>query len=189
MITVVTLGRSASNWYCEKLAKEYNYKCLFENFLNQKSTLDYFLNHRNRTDVVIKLIPYQWKRLYSNIHVKLMDKSEQVIFLIRKDYRAQMRSSFAGTYAKINHNIKFHDEFIEPIIIPKEYIDQHWKTQVDMFVESFETIKNLYQIYDRPTKTLVFTEDVILQDERKLNRPFIFEKELVYPELDYSVFI
>lgn len=188
MITVVTLGRSASNWYCEKLAKEYNYECLFENFYNQKSTLHYFLNYKNKTDVVIKLIPYQWKRLYSNVHIRLMDKSEKVIFLIRKDYQSQMRSSFAGTYAKTNYDIKFHDEFTDPIVIPESYIDERWNKQIDIFVESFETIKSLYQTYDKPTKSLVFTEDVILEDERKLNRPFIFEKELVYPELDYSIF-
>jgi hypothetical protein len=189
MITVVTLGRSASNWYCEKLAKENNYECLFETFYNQKSILTYFLKYKDRSDVVIKLIPYQWKRLYSNIHIKMMDKSTQVIFLIRKDYQAQMRSSFAGTYAKINYDIKFHDEFTDPIIIPESYIDKHWNNQIDIFVESFETIKSLYQLYDKPTKSIVFTENVILADERKLNRPFIFEKELIYPELDYGVFI
>ena len=189
MITVLTTGRSASNWYCDKLAKEYNYECLFENFYNQASTLKFFLNYKNKTNIVIKLIPYQWKRLYSNVHITLMDRSEKVIFLIRKDYQAQIRSSFAGTYAKIKYDIKFHDEFTDPIVIPKDYIDKNWSVQTDIFVESFETIKSLYESYDKPTKSLVFTEDVILEDERKLNRPFIFEKELVYPELDYSVFI
>lgn len=188
MITVITLGRSASNWYCEKLAKEHNYECLFENFYNQNSTLRFFLKYRNRTDIVIKLIPYQWQRLGSNVHIQLMDKSTKVIFLIRKDYQAQMRSSFTGTYAKNKHDIEFHDEFTDPIVIPKDYIDKNWSLQTDIFVESFKTIKSLYESYDKPSKSLVFTEDVILEDERKLNRPFIFEKELVYPELDYSIF-
>jgi hypothetical protein len=188
MITVVTLGRSASNWYCEKLSKENNYECLFENFHNQASTLKYFLKYKNRTDIVVKLIPYQWHKIYSHVHIKMMDKSEKVIFLIRKDYQAQMRSSFAGTYAKNVYDIEFHDEFIEPIIIPESYIDKHWESQIDIFVKSLDIIKDLYKVYDKPTKSLVYTEDAILEDEKKLNRPFIFEKKLWYPDLDYSVF-
>jgi len=188
MITVVTLGRSASNWYCEKLAKENNYECLFEAFYNEAATLKFFLKYKNRNDIVIKLIPYQWQRLNSDVHIKMMDKSEQVKFLIRKDYHAQIRSSFVGTYVRNNYNINFHEEFIEPITIPKSYIDKHWQSQIDIFVKSFGAITDLYKTYDKPTKSLVYTEDVILEDEKKLNRPFIFEKDLWYPELDYGHF-
>jgi hypothetical protein len=188
MITVVTLGRSASNWYCSKLARDYGYECLFEVLHDNNTYLKYFLKHRNNKKIVIKLIPYQFGKVYSKKHVNLLNDSERVIFLIRKDYQAQMRSSFAGTYAKNKYNIEFHDEFNDPITIPTEYIEEHWDKQLNIFLQSFNTIRDLYINFQNINKSVVYTEDVIKSDNRKLNRPFIFEKELWYPEINYSDF-
>ena len=106
MITVVTLGRSASNWYCEKLAKETRYENLNEVFLTQQLGYRFLLNKNNfnqKNKTIVKLLAFQQlvvMKSYPNAFKKVIKNSSRVIFLIRQDFFSQIKSSFSGHYGK-----------------------------------------------------------------------------------------
>jgi hypothetical protein len=179
MITVVTLGRSASTWYCEQLAKNTGYENLGEVFFSNATANKFRLtNHINKkNDIIIKLTPYEWKRITPPVDIdKIFNNSEQVIFLLRKDFKQQLKSEFGGRYIKNTFNINWHDEFDETYIVPKEYIDTNWENFVKMFTSELKYITELYETVNiTTTKSIVYTEDIVAKDFNKLNRPIEFE--------------
>ena len=85
MITVVTLGRSASTWYCEQLAKAFDYENLGEVFFNNTIANKFRLKQQfnNKNNIIIKLTPYEWKRINPPVNIdQIFNKSEKVIFLL-----------------------------------------------------------------------------------------------------------
>jgi hypothetical protein len=184
MITVVTLGRSASTWYCDKLAKDTGHENLNEVFLTQQSGYKFFLNNRNfnkENKTIVKLLAYQQlviMRSYPNIFKKVIKNSSRVIFLIRRDFLSQLKSRFSGGYAKIVLGKGPFDEFDEPIIIPKDYIDVYWPRRVREAEEELLYLLELYNSIEQ--KELVFTED-ITTDSSRLRRPFVYETDLEVP--------
>jgi hypothetical protein len=178
MITVVTLGRSASNWYCEKLAKETGYESLGEVFLNDAAANKFKLKqHFNKSNkIIIKLIPLECKRINPPVNIeKVLNDSEKVIFLLRKDFNLQLQSQFAGEYLKNTFVINWHNEFDKTHIVPKEYINTHWENFVKIYSNELKYITELYETLNITTKTIVYTEDIVANDFNKLKRPIEFE--------------
>jgi hypothetical protein len=183
MITVVTLGRSASTWYCKQLAKETGYENLDEVFLNNTTANKFRLKQQlnKKDDIIIKLTPYEWKRISYPIDIdQIFNKSEQVIFLLRKDFKQQLKSEFGGRYLKNTFGIQWHDEFDETYIIPKEYIDTHWENFVKMYSNELKYITELYEALNINTKSIVYTEDIVANNFKKLKRPIEFEIPLTF---------
>jgi hypothetical protein len=183
MITVVTLGRSASTWYCEKLAKDFGYENLGEVFLTQQSGYKFLLNKNNfnqENKIIVKLLAFQQlvvMKSYPNAFNKVIKNSSKVIFLIRRDFFSQIKSSFSGHYAKTLNKGMF-EQFEETVMVPKEYIDIYWKIWVDSAEQQLLYLLELYNSHDYTE--LVFTED-ITSDSDRLKRPFLYESELLYP--------
>jgi hypothetical protein len=183
MITVLTTGRTASTWYCEKLAKDFGYENLNEVFLTQQSGYRFLLNKNNfnqENKIIVKLLAFQQlvvMKSYPNAFNRVIKNSSKVIFLIRRDFFSQIKSSFSGHYAKTLDKGMF-DQFDETITVPKEYIDIYWKIWVDSAEQQLLYLLELYNSLDRTE--LVFTED-ITSDSDRLKRPFLYESELLYP--------
>jgi hypothetical protein len=178
MITVVTLGRSASTWYCEQLAKAFDYENLGEVFFNNTIANKFRLKQQfnNKNNIIIKLTPYEWKRINPPVNIeKIFNESEQVIFLLRKDFKQQLKSEFGGRYLKNTFGIQWHDEFDETYVIPKEYINTHWETFVRMYSNELKYITELYDTLNINTKSIVYTEDIVAKEFNKLKRPIEFE--------------
>jgi len=184
MITVLTLGRTASSWYCDKLAKDFGYQNLGEVFLTQQSGFKFLLDNNNfnrENKTIVKLLSYQQLEImksHPNAFKKVIKNSSKVIFLIRRDFLSQIKSSFSGNYAKTNFDKRFFDQFEETVMVPKEYIDKYWKIWVDSTEKQLLYLLELYKTIDK--KELVFTED-ITQDSDRLKRPFKYECELACP--------
>lgn len=183
MITVVTLGRSASSWYCDKLAKDFGYQNLGEVFLTQQSGYKFLLNNNNfdqKNKTIVKLLAFQQlvvMKSHPNAFKKVVKNSSKVIFLIRRDFFSQIKSSFSGHYAKTIDKGMF-DQFAETVMVPKEYIDVYWKIWVDSAEQQLLYLLELYNSLEH--RELVFTED-ITSDSDRLKRPFLYERELSYP--------
>lgn len=183
MITVLTTGRTASTWYCNQLAKDTGYQNLNEVFLTQQSGCKFLLDQRNfnkENKTIVKLLAFQQlvvMRAYPNAFKKVIKNSSKVIFLIRRDFYLQIKSSFSGHYAKTLDKGMF-DQFSETIVVPKDYIDQFWKIWVDSAEQQLLYLLDLYKTVEQ--KELVFTEDITTDSDR-LKRPFLYEDELSYP--------
>jgi len=183
VITVVTLGRSASTWYCDQLSKDTGYENLGEVFLTQQSGYKFLINPNNfnkENKTIVKLLAFQHlvvMRSHPNAFNKVIKNSSKVIFLIRRDFFSQIKSSFSGHYAKTLDKGMF-DQFDETITVPKEYIDIYWKVWVDSAEQQLLYLLELYNLHDHTE--LVFTED-ITSDSDRLKRPFFYESELSYP--------
>jgi hypothetical protein len=178
MITVVTLGRSASSWYCNQLAQTTGYENLGEVFFNNNIANKFRLKQKfnNKNNIIIKLTPYEWKRINPAVNIeKIFNDSEKVIFLLRKDFKLQLQSEFAGIYLKDTFKINWHDEFNETYIIPKEHINNHWENFVRMYSNELKYITELYETLNIDTKSIVYTEDVVVSHFNKLKRPIEFE--------------
>jgi len=183
MITVLTTGRSASTWYCNKLAKDTGYQNLNEVFLTQQLGYKFLVNPSNfnkENKTIVKLLAFQQlvvMRAYPNAFKKVIKNSSKVIFLIRRDFYSQIKSSFSGYYAKTLDKGMF-DQFDETIVVPKDYIDQFWKIWVNSAEQQLLYLLDLYKTVEQ--KELVFTEDITTDSDR-LKRPFLYESELSYP--------
>ena len=183
MITVLTTGRTASTWYCEKLAKDFGYENLNEVFLTQQSGYRFLLNKNNfnqENKIIVKLLAFQQlvvMKSYPNAFNRVIKNSSKVIFLIRRDFFSQIKSSFSGHYAKTLNKGMF-EQFEETVMVPKEYIDIYWKIWVDSAEQQLLYLLELYNSHDHTE--LVFTED-ITSDSDRLKRPFLYESELLYP--------
>ena len=183
MITVLTTGRTASTWYCDYLAKDFGYENLNEVFLTQQSGYKFLLNPNNfnkENKTIVKLLAFQQlvvMKAYPNAFKKVIKNSSKVIFLIRRDFFSQVKSSFSGHYAKTLDKGMF-EQFEETVMVPKEYIDKYWKIWVDSTEKQLLYLLELYKTIDK--KELVFTED-ITQDSDRLKRPFKYECELACP--------
>lgn len=183
MITVLTTGRTASTWYCDYLAKDFEYENLNEVFLTQQSGYKFLLNPNNfnkENKTIVKLLAFQQlvvMKAYPNAFKKVIKNSSKIIFLIRRDFFSQVKSSFSGHYAKTLDKGMF-EQFEETVMVPKEYIDKYWKIWVDSTEKQLLYLLELYKTIDK--KELVFTED-ITQDSDRLKRPFKYECELACP--------
>ena len=183
MITVLTTGRTASTWYCDYLAKDFGYENLNEVFLTQQSGYKFLLNPNNfnkENKTIVKLLAFQQlvvMKAYPNAFKKVIKNSSKVIFLIRKDFFSQVKSSFSGHYAKTLDKGMF-EQFEETVMVPKKYIDVYWKIWVDAAEQQLLYLLELYNSLEHTE--LVFTED-ITSDIDRLKRPFLYESELSYP--------
>lgn len=180
MISVVTLGRSASTWYCNKLSEETGYENLNEVFLNNQTATKFNLYRvfNKNKNIIIKLTPVEWQQFKNLDITKLLNNSERVILLLRKDFKAQTKSEFAGRYLKNIFGILWHDEFTDPITIPKIYIDTYWKSFSSTYAKRLEYIIDTYNLLNINNKSIVYTEDITANSYKKLNRPIIFETSL-----------
>lgn len=193
MITVLTTGRSASTWYCDKLAKETGYENLDEIFIRQSNTTLFLKNKEinqgsyffpkfvNNSNYIVKLIAAQRHKQNIRLFDQVLNSSSKIVFLLRKDCQAQIKSLLSLAFAITYHKKYAHDEFNVPIIIPKEYIDENWKKWETQLITQ---LTYLYEVYSTSNfnKELVFTEDAVQHDYRKLNRPFVYETNLPYSE-------
>ena len=183
MITVLTTGRTASTWYCDYLAKDFGYENLNEVFLTQQSGYKFLLNPNNfnkENKTIVKLLAFQQlgvMKAYPNAFKKVIKNSSKVIFLIRRDFFSQVKSSFSGHYAKTLDKGMF-EQFEETVMVPKKYIDVYWKIWVDAAEQQLLYLLELYNSLEHTE--LVFTED-ITSDIDRLKRPFLYESELSYP--------
>ena len=183
MITVLTTGRTASTWYCDYLAKDFGYENLNEVFLTQQSGYKFLLNPNNfnkENKTIVKLLASQQlvvMKAYPNAFKKVIKNSSKVIFLIRRDFFSQVKSSFSGHYAKTLDKGMF-EQFEETVMVPKKYIDVYWKIWVDAAEQQLLYLLELYNSLEHTE--LVFTED-ITSDIDRLKRPFLYESELSYP--------
>jgi hypothetical protein len=154
MITVLTTGRTASTWYCNQLAKDFGYENLNEVFLTQQLGYKFLLNKNNfnqENKTIVKLLAFQQlvvMKLYPNAFKKVIKNSSKIIFLIRKDFYSQIKSSFSGHYAKTLNKGMF-DQFDKTIIVPKEYIDKYWKIWVDSTEKQLLYLLELYKTIDK----------------------------------------
>lgn len=184
MITVLTTGRSASTWYCKELAKQLGYQNLGEVFLTEHSGYKFLINPANfnkENKTIVKLLAYQQLRTmktHKNAFNKVIKNSSRIIFLIRRDFFSQVKSSFSGLYLKDKFKMNLFDQFDEPIIIPKDYIDMYWHLRVEIAEQELLYLLDLYNSIEQ--KELVFTED-ITTDSSRLKRPFLYETDLEFP--------
>lgn len=180
MITVLTTGRTASTWYCNKLSEETGYENLNEVFVNNQPTIKFTLHRvfNKNKNIIIKLTPFKWQQFKNLDITKLLNNSEKVILLLRKDFKAQSKSEFAGRYLKNTFGISWHDEFTDPITIPKIYIDTYWKSFSSTNTKRLEYIIDMYNLLNINNKSIVYTEDITANSYKKLNRPIIFETSL-----------
>ena len=186
MITVLTLGRTASSWYCDKIAKDFGYQNLGEVFLTQQSGFKFLLDNNNfnrENKTIVKLLSYQQLEImksHPNAFKKVIKNSSKVIFLIRRDFLSQIKSSFSGNYAKTNFDKRFFDQFEETIVIPKEHINEYWHIRIKVAEQELLYLLELYNSFEQ--KELVFTEDIVQHEYNRLKRPFLYEVEPEYPK-------
>ena len=193
MITVLTTGRTASTWYCDYLAKETGYQNLNEIFVRPSNTTlflknkeinqgSYFFPKLNsNSNYIVKLIASQRYRQNISLFDKVLNNSSKIIFLLRKDCQAQLKSMLSLAFAITYYKKYSQDEFNDPIIIHKQYIEDNWEKWESQLSDQ---LIYLYEIYSTITcdKELLFTEDIIQKEYKKLNRPFIYETNLPNPE-------
>lgn len=162
MITVLTLPRTGSTWYCEYLSKLHNYRNLKEYFdddswntnLSQLKGLNYL---ESNPDSILKVFPSQLKHNVGDInHVTqtsittprrpnfdkhVLNLSKKTYLLIRKDFQSQCISYYL---ASINDTFVVTHTDHEYIVFDQ----QRWDNVVNNLLQEYKDLGEYYKHYD-----------------------------------------
>ena len=198
-ILVLTSPRTASTTYMELLSNLYHLDNCFEPHplyaahspyareLLEKTTARY-LNNKNsvlkiHAGHITEFVPHRDKGWFQNI----LDHTDDIHFLLRRDMCAQIKSLFVGTYYANNLNVDnihdhFHDSWHEELVIPDTPENrQRWQSMELLLHTNLTGLTALYHMLIDRNPKVVWTEDLANQTQSgKLNRPVIFEWEPEY---------
>lgn len=171
MILVVATYRTGSHWYCENLAKEYEYECLYEYFHEHEYDHRQRLTHLHENpNSVVKIMPEHLTQTpMKNLFDELIAMAERVHFVVRRDFNAQLKSYYAAKHIPG----EWHEEFSDTkeIIVGDDYRDYG-----NYLIHQVVAQSKLYYHDDVLDKReLHYMEDSVTH---RLKRPVIFIGDL-----------
>lgn len=194
MIVVLSCPRMGTTFYCEKVAKEKNYECLYEYFQDHyytdnldrindsidkvwKSKGKYLDRNSNN---VFKIFPFQiWHGPDKNLLSKLSTiPNVEFHFLVRKNLYKSIESNYITNIT----NVPYADHSIE-------YIIKYDKKAIDTTIQSyFSMVKQLQEwmkeLNDKGITVKVIFAESFFNDKDKQKRNIIFEKPLNIPKYE-----
>jgi hypothetical protein len=182
VIAVVYGARTGSTFLAKKLAQEHEYEYLGEIFNraeytpHQSREIHAGLSSDNQS--VIKVCASQMTQFPDINLINLLQQCERVIFTVRHDFAAQVRSTYVGRVLKAQ-GVGFADEFTDPITLPNN-VGLHKRVVNDL-------IKR-YQLNQKVFASLEHKEVCVYEDFATLGgryrRPVIIEPELDTVDFD-----
>jgi hypothetical protein len=185
MILVLTNPRTASTWFCKQLAEKYGYEDMQECFheLNCKGqhqqTLDNIILNPNK---VVKVHAVHFESVeVDNLLLQLIDLSEKVYFLVRKDFNAELRSFYIANYVK-----DFISSWDEPFEREMRivYKERDYLSLAEHVKKHLKLLSAVYKELDHNGE-LVYTEDIVKEEYKPVPRPVRWSKPP--PDIDFDV--
>lgn len=182
MIAVVYGARTGSTYLAKKIAQDHDYEYLGEIFnpvlFTRQQTYEAYSMIHDNTACLFKVCGQQMFRFPDINLIELLLKCDQVIFTLRMDFNAQVRSTYVGRMLK-RRGIGFHEEFTNTVDV--EYLPQEYQRTANDLVNRYHTNSDIFQ---NVKKAQVAVYENFATPEHRLRRPVRITPPL--PHLDFN---
>lgn len=177
MILVLTNPRTASTWFCNRLAVEHNCADLGELFHadDQKGQHQENLSQLyTQPNSVVKLfaVHFESKEVPELLH-KLVQLADQIFVLVRKDFNAELKSFYIADYLSGLID-DWHSAFEKPVRIV--YREKQYSSLKNHLLDQLNKLSAVHKELDQKCK-LVYTEDLVRDNYAPVPRPVMWSKE------------